>query len=722
MDIKKFIRKLQLQLFFQNSYSKKEENNNPIVCASGEFIPPDTQEPLARSIVTQLKHIAATLHKRPWKRSTNNISRDQRTALTQLQNNTDIIIQKADKGGGIIILNKSDYINSITKYLENSKIHKKLNKNPCATVFSKIKTLTSNYKNCWDKYKKEKAYIMQDNRKLANFYALPKIHKSEKIQQIVNTSSGSYVEITEPVDLTFRYINAECFTQTSNLCELLEKLLKWLLEKIPSFLKDTPDFLRKIPTFSRAELDDIIIVTVDVVNMYYSIKKTLGMRAMRYWLHKYSSELPKRFSIDFIIDAINLVLESSNFTFNSEYYTLTDGTVMGTKLSPIYANLTMGFLEVQLYDKVGEKYGEDVKKYVIKNWKRFLDDGQIMWKKSFGPIEDFIDILNTLDSSLKFTFEASETGLPYLNTFIFKNNGKLQTDIYYKKTDSHDYLPFHSSHPRHTKTNIPGTLARTICTIIEDPTLRKYRLNELKLWLLRKKYPIDLINTQFLKFSEKESLELRETVVRDKDELLVFVQTYNPKNPNIFGKIRESFEFLKDSEKYSKTFSKTKLIKSEKQPKNLGSLLRNSKISSSVTTYTPGVKKCGRSNCGTCAHILEDISTYFHRADVNHRIMSTFTCKSCNLIYKITCLGCGEYYIGETVHLQHRVSNHKTDIKHEIYREQKVHQHIFECAKNLEVKFTIIPFYQVYEKSRITRKAVEDYFIRKYKPLLNDED
>ena len=296
---------------------------------------------------------------------------------------------------------------------------------------------------------------------------------------------------------------------------------------------------------------------------------------------------------------------------------------------------------------------------------------------------------------------------------------KSKPTFFYKNTDSHSYLPFHSNHPRHTKNNIPGTLARTICTIVEDKHLRKYRLNELKLWLLRKQYPLDLINSQFSKFSNLNCSDLRKNVTKEKDNLLVFVTTHNPKNPHIFGKIRDYFEFLQFSEKYSKTFKSTKLIKSERQPKNLGSLLRKSNIS--VKDHTPGVKKCGKSNCGTCRHLIEDDHTYFHRANINHKISASFGCKSGNLIYKITCLHCMEYYIGETVHLQHRVSNHKTSIKYDIYR-APLHTHLYNCAKNLDVKFSIIPFYQVLEKSRITRKAVESYFIRKYKPLLNEDE
>ena len=49
-------------------------------------------------------------------------------------------------------------------------------------------------------------------------------------------------------------------------------------------------------------------------------------------------------------------------------------------MAPTYANLTMAFLETKLYEKVKEKYGDNIHDYVKCNWKRFLDDGQIMWK------------------------------------------------------------------------------------------------------------------------------------------------------------------------------------------------------------------------------------------------------------------------------------------------------------------------------------------------------
>ena len=48
-----------------------------------------------------------------------NITPDKLKALTDLSSGKDIIIQKADKGNSIVILNKSDYIKRMTEMLSD---------------------------------------------------------------------------------------------------------------------------------------------------------------------------------------------------------------------------------------------------------------------------------------------------------------------------------------------------------------------------------------------------------------------------------------------------------------------------------------------------------------------------------------------------------------------------------------------------------------------------
>ena len=70
--------------------------------------------------------------------------------------------------------------------------------------------------------------------------------------------------------------------------------------------------------------------------------------------------------------------------------------------------------------------------------------------------------------SIQFTMEYSKDAIPFLDILIKRNNDKIWMDIYYKPTDTHRCFPFSSNHPKHCKKNIPFTLARRICTIVEN--------------------------------------------------------------------------------------------------------------------------------------------------------------------------------------------------------------------------------------------------------------
>ena len=73
--------------------------------------------------------------------------------------------------------------------------------------------------------------------------------------------------------------------------------------------------------------------------------------------------------------------------------------------------------------------------------------------------------------STKFTLEESkiiyenEKKMQVLNfidgKIILHKDNSVETDIYYKPTDTHEYLPYDSAHPDHTKNNILYNLAKT---------------------------------------------------------------------------------------------------------------------------------------------------------------------------------------------------------------------------------------------------------------------
>ena len=109
-----------------------------------------------------------------------------------------------------------------------------------------------------------------------------------------------------------------------------------------------------------------------------------------------------------------------------------------------------------------------------------------------------------------------------------------ETFLVYKQTDRHQYLHFGSSHPHHVKKAIPYNLTRRICTIVSDSKTRDIRLEELKLYLLRQKYPEQLVDNGIMKAKECNRKTLLSIKQQSNDEdVLPFVHTNNPRNINI---------------------------------------------------------------------------------------------------------------------------------------------------------------------------------------------
>ena len=89
--------------------------------------------------------------------------------------------------------------------------------------------------------------------------------------------------------------------------------------------------------------------------------------------------------------------------------------------------------------------------------------------------------------------DINKSRLPFLDTMVINKGGQIQTDIYYKPTYSKQYLLYTSCHPKHTRNSIPYNLARRLKTIVSENRVLDQRLNELKNYLRKRKYPLKLV-------------------------------------------------------------------------------------------------------------------------------------------------------------------------------------------------------------------------------------
>ena len=78
-------------------------------------------------VKSRLRDSAYTSFKQVSKISEKNLSKEEVKALNNLVRNKDIVIQKADKGNNIVILNRSDYVSKLNKMLEDTSKFKRVN-------------------------------------------------------------------------------------------------------------------------------------------------------------------------------------------------------------------------------------------------------------------------------------------------------------------------------------------------------------------------------------------------------------------------------------------------------------------------------------------------------------------------------------------------------------------------------------------------------------------
>ncbi|NQY54618.1 MAG: GIY-YIG nuclease family protein [Campylobacteraceae bacterium] len=613
----------------------------------------------------------------------------------------------------MVVLDRNYYSDKVKTMLNDTNVYKKQKENIDNKFSCRVKNFICKHRSILTK--KEIQYVINTNYNTANIYGLPKIHKSKTIKDAIAKSTEAYIQIEKPPDLPFRYITGGPNAPTTNLSLLLNILLKPYVKKVKSHIQDSTDFLNKLERFKNEDLSDILLVTVDVVNMYNSIKKELGIKALTYYLYKYPELLNQRYTPEFVLEGMEIILDNNLCQFDGEYYTQISGTFTGTIVAPTYSTLALAYLEIILEQKLSEKYSEEICAYIVQNWKRYLDDGFISWKRNFGDIKIFMNILNSLDENINFTYEVNEDKISYLNVLVYKGTNGLESDIYYKETDSREYLPFNSCHQHHTKENIPFTLSKMICTIVEDRTRCIARLEDLKMHLNKCGYPYNLINSAITK-AMSIPLETLRTVKGKKEEtVLVFVTTHNPRNPNVSQFINNAVELLKNNSELNKIYGKLKLIKSKREPPSLGNLLTKSLFI--TNKRISGINKCKSKRCKTCINIVSTDNYYFSKVNYKFYIRENFDCTIKNCIYVLTCLSCKLYYIGKTVNLRQRMTTHRACILEE--RDLFVSKHIALCNFNKKDKFTVTPFYKMKREGIVAHLTTEEYFIRKFKPDLN---
>lgn len=300
-----------------------------------------------------------------------NLNIHERKALDELILNQDIIIQKADKGNTLVIVNK-DYYNSklvLHDHLDTP-TYEKVPKDNDKKTFTKLTKLVEEHINCFTE--KEVKFILKKDWKSSMFYVTPKIHKCQEIIDTFMSTNDTYIEMDIPPSLKSRPIVSSMNPPTKNLSILLSILLNPLFPNLHLFIKDDWDFLRKLP---RKINHNCKLYTVAIDSLYTSIPHELGIKAIEYYTNKYRNIIPNRFTTNFLTESTKFLLENNNFIFNEQMFHQLTGTAIGGNFAPPYPILTIGYLEESyLYIELPKYFPTEQSEFIKNTYKRFMDD------------------------------------------------------------------------------------------------------------------------------------------------------------------------------------------------------------------------------------------------------------------------------------------------------------------------------------------------------------
>ena len=79
-------------------------------------------------------------------------------------------------------------------------------------------------------------------------------------------------------------------------------------------------------------------------------------------------------------------------------------------------------------------------------WRRYIDDIFFLWEHGENKLKSFIDKINKVHPTIKYTAEWSKTSINCLDVTVSLVEGVIETELYAKPTDSHQYLQSSSCH------------------------------------------------------------------------------------------------------------------------------------------------------------------------------------------------------------------------------------------------------------------------------------
>ncbi|CAJ0921678.1 unnamed protein product [Ranitomeya imitator] len=463
-ELHRFFRTLRLKVHFSNTPFETTPDLTKTssgfslkslgLRTSSSFQPPKTYHPVETFIEVvnrDVKEILGSIDKGLVKVK-NNLSREEYRSLMDLKNNRNLIIKPADKGGAIVVLDRTYYINEILSQLNDTNTYMPVSNNPTFEIGRQISNLVSHYLSLGVIDQKLGDFLINHHPVIPVLYTLPKIHK----------------DLLRPPG---RPIVASTNSVLSPLAITVEKILSPLVPFMKSYLKDTTHFLQLLRDLGPLPSNSIL-VTMDVSSLYTNIDHQEGLESVTKYVTTYANFSDNQ--LQFCIDALTIILTKNYFLFEDQFYVQKKGTAMGSNVAPPFANIFMDFYETSYV------YCHPLFSSNVIFWRRFIDDVFFIWTGDAEALRGFHADLNSSTPNITFSLQYSDQSINFLDTLvIIRSGGIVETDLNVKSTDRNSLLSYTGNHPRHVKKALPKSQHDRIRRIVSNPVQRTMRYMEM---------------------------------------------------------------------------------------------------------------------------------------------------------------------------------------------------------------------------------------------------
>ena len=510
-------------------------------------------------------------------------------------------------------------------------------------------------------------YLLVKNPQLGRFYLLPKIHK-----RMTNVPG--------------RPVISNNGTATERISAYLDYHLKTIVPTVPHILQDTRDFINRIKHLDNIP-DNSILVSFDVVGLYPHIPHEEGLKTMSEYL---DTREDKTVTTQSLTDLAKLILKENFFELSDKIYHQKLGTAIGTKFAPPYANLFMAGLEKKLFEN--NQFNPFL-------WLRYLDDIFCIWTEGIEKLHEFFNYINSFHPTIKFTMDYSYDRINFLDVLVMKNDQKLETDLYCKNTDRHQYLHAKSCHRHVYKNSIPYGQAVRLKRIISNEETLVERLNELESWLTNRGYKKEKVRSEINRVHSLERDDLLRKRTRNTDNKITLVLTYHPALNKVYEILQKAHRHTLKSSRLSAVLPSPPRI-AFRNAKTLRDKLVRSKLKNKHDKK-PGVHICGNKRCEICKILYQGDTFESTQNEKKFKINFHFDCNSANVIYLLTCNICKKQYVGSTItKFRSRFNQYKSNINlysqgKRGFMQEKLIEHFFTNGHNgshKDLKVQIIDF------------------------------